>query len=112
MSSIRGFRCERCQAEVLATSTRAGVGRPDWTPLVLCCGRPLRSLEIGQVLSARLPRRRGARCARCGYEVCVIVHPVRALVCAICQAEFVMGDADAGAAVAGQEHLSGRTPRR
>ncbi|MFI5342393.1 MAG: hypothetical protein ACHQ7N_21485, partial [Candidatus Methylomirabilales bacterium] len=103
MGSIRAFRCEWCHAEVLATARHAAViGGAAWTPPVLCCGQPLRLLETGQVLSARLPRRRVARCARCGYEVCVIVHPVRALVCAVCQAEFAGGEGDAGAAGTGE----------
>lgn len=113
MGSIRGFRCEWCHAEVLATARHASVtGRRAWTPPVLCCGQPLRPLETGQVLSAGLPRRRMARCARCGYEVWVIVHPVGALVCAVCQADFVVGDADTGALVAGGKTLSGGTPGR
>lgn len=112
MGSIRGFRCRRCQAEVLATSTRAGVvDRTEWTPPVLCCGQPLRPLETGQVLSAKLPRRRTVHCPRCGFEVCIIVHPVRPLVCAICQAEFAVSEVDASTAVTGGEQLSGQTPR-
>jgi hypothetical protein len=113
MGSIRGFRCRRCQAEVLATSTRAGVvDRTEWTPPVLCCGQPLRPLETGQVLAAKLPRRRIVHCARCGFEVGIIVHPVRPLVCAVCQAEFVGIEVDAGAAGTGEAQVSGRTSGR
>ena len=84
MGSIRGLRCDHCHTEVLATASHAAViGGAAWTYPVLCCGQPLRPLETGQVLSTTLPRRRVARCGRCGYEVCVIVHPARVLVCAI-----------------------------
>ena len=108
MGSIRGFRCEHCHAEVLATASHAAVmGGAEWTPPVLCCSQSLRPLETGQVLSAWLPRRRLARCTRCGFEVCIIVHPVRPLVCAICQAEFAVSEVDARAVGAGEEQLSG-----
>ncbi|MFI5342078.1 MAG: hypothetical protein ACHQ7N_19850 [Candidatus Methylomirabilales bacterium] len=113
MGSIRGFRCEHCHAEVLATSSHAAViGGAAWTPPVLCCGQPLRPLETGQVLSAKLPRRRTVHCPRCGFEVGIIVHPVRPLVCAVCQAEFAGGEGDAGAAGTGEAQVSGRTSGR
>lgn len=88
--------------------------RPRWIgmdPPVLCCGQPLRPLETGQVLSATLPRRRTAHCPRCGFEVGIVVYPVRPLVCAICQAEFAVGEGDAGVAGTGEAQVSGQTPR-
>lgn len=95
MSSIQAFRCGRCRAEVLATARRAA---PYWSigpdHPVLCCGQPLRPLELGQVLSVPLPRRRLVRCPRCGYAVWVIVQPVGALVCAGYQAECVVAPPD------------------
>jgi hypothetical protein len=113
MGSIRAFRCEWCRAEVLATARHAAViGGAAWTPPVLCCGQPLRPLETGEVLSAWLPRRRVARCARCGYEVWVIVHPVRTLTCAVCQAEFRVGGPETGAVMTGGGILPGRTSDR
>jgi len=113
MGSMRGFRCEWCHAEVLATSRHAAVnGGAEWILPVRCCGQTLRPLETGQVLSAKLPRRRTAHCSRCGFEVCIIVHPVRALFCTICQAEFSVGEGDANAAMTREEQLSGRTSGR
>lgn len=91
MASIRGFRCGLCRAEVLASREPASLmGRTDWTPPVLCCGQPLRSLEPDQVLSTMLTRRRVARCPRCGYKVRLVVHPAGSLVCMPCQMEFVV----------------------
>jgi ribosomal protein S27E len=113
MGSIRGLRCDHCHTEVLATASHAAViGGAAWTLPVLCCGQPLRPLETGQVLSANLPRRRVARCGRCGYEVCVIVHPARVLVCAICQADLVVGNADRAVATIGEAQVSGQVSSR
>jgi len=109
MGSLRAFRCEWCPAEVVATSRHAAVlGGAVWTPSVRCCGQPLRPLEIGEVLAAGVPRRRVARGIRCGVAVGLIVHPVRPLVCALCQAEVAVGKVDAGAPVARDEQVSGR----
>ena len=91
MSSIQGFRCEQCRAELLAPPVTTNLdGRPGWTPPVLCCGRPLRLLDTGQVLSATLLSRRLARCPRCGYQVRLIVQPMSPLVCRVCQTDFVI----------------------
>jgi hypothetical protein len=90
MSSIQGFRCGHCRAELLARPVTANLsGRSGWTPPVLCCGQPLRLLDTGHVLSTpRLPRRI-ARCPRCGYEVRLVVQPLRPLACLICQTDLV-----------------------
>ncbi len=91
MGSVRGFRCQRCCAEVLAADPER-VGRPGWAPPVLCCGEPLRPLAPDQVLTGilvgALARGRLARCPRCGYRVRLVVHPAGPLVCLICQKEF------------------------
>lgn len=93
MSSIRGFRCRVCGAEVLATAELAeSTRRTDWTPRVLCCGQWLRPLEPDQVILPPLTRRRLARCSRCGYKVRLIVHPASPLVCAVCQIELLIFD--------------------
>lgn len=91
MGRIRGFRCGRCRAEVLATS-----GPPDsadraaWSPPVLCCGEALRPLETSQIASILLARRRLVCCPQCGYQLHVIVHPAETLVCQICQKAFTV----------------------
>jgi hypothetical protein len=92
MGSIRGFRCGECRGEVLATAKQAG--RSEWVPPLLCCGHFLQPLDVGQILFATPPRRRAARCPRCGYEVRVIVHPAGALTCISCQADLVIGSAE------------------
>ena len=90
MGSIQGFRCGQCRAEVLATPVTNNLdGRLGWTPPVLCCGRPLRLLDTGEVLSATLLPRRIARCPRCGYQVRLIVQPTSPLVCMVCQTDLV-----------------------
>ena len=99
MGSVRGFRCQRCHAEILATDPERA-GRPGWTPPVLCCGEPLRPLAVDQVM-AGLPvgafrRGRLARCPRCGYRVRVVVHPAGLLACLICQKEFEIVAHEAG----------------
>ena len=96
MGSIRGFRCGVCWAELLATPPAHLIGLGEWTPPILCCGQTLRALETNQALSTILPRRRAARCPRCGYAVRLIVHPAGSLVCMPCQANFVIigGDLD------------------
>ncbi len=90
MSSIQGFRCGQCRAELLTTSEPANLHRSGWTPPVLCCGQPLRPLDTGQVLSIPLVPRRVARCPRCSYKVCLIVQPISPLVCMVCQMDFVI----------------------
>ncbi|MBI4198985.1 MAG: hypothetical protein HY535_00730 [Chloroflexi bacterium] len=91
MASIRGFRCAQCRAEVLATAEPAAlIGRSAWTPPLLCCGQPLKSLEADQVLSVLPTRRRVARCPRCGYKVRLVVHPAGSLVCMPCQTDFLI----------------------
>jgi DNA-directed RNA polymerase subunit RPC12/RpoP len=90
MGSIQGYRCGQCRAELLATPVATNHDdRPGWTPPVLCCGQPLRLLDTGQVLSASLLPRRPARCPRCGYQVRLIVQPMKPLVCMVCQTDFV-----------------------
>ncbi len=90
MSSIQGFRCGQCRAELLATPVTTNLsGRSGWTPPVLCCGQTLRLLDTGQVLSAPMLPRRMARCPRCGYQVRLVVQPMRPLVCVVCQTDFV-----------------------
>src|SRR3974390_1315110 len=94
MGSIQGFRCGECRAELLATPVPTNLnGRSGWTPPVLCCGQPLRPLDMGHVLSAPMISRRAARCPRCGYHVRLIVQPMGSLVCMVCQTDFVvLGD--------------------
>jgi DNA-directed RNA polymerase subunit RPC12/RpoP len=91
MSSLQGFRCRHCRMELLAQPpelVRHAVA--DWTPPITCCGSPLLRLPPEQVLGAQLPRRRRARCPRCGAEVRLIVHPDGPLACLICQREFAL----------------------
>jgi DNA-directed RNA polymerase subunit RPC12/RpoP len=91
MGSVRGFRCGRCRAEVLAMAAPAGsINRMGWTLPLLCCGQPLLALEPDQVLSTMLTRRRVARCSRCGYKLRLVVHPASSLVCMPCQTDLVM----------------------
>jgi hypothetical protein len=91
MGSLRGFRCERCRAELLARpEPRPLTDRRAWTPPVLCCGKPLRALDPEQILSVTPTRRRGACCPRCGYQVRVVVHPAGSLVCMVCQTDLVI----------------------
>ncbi len=112
MGSVQGFRCGQCRAEIPAT-TRSGA--PYWSVgpdrPVLCCGTPMRPLQLGQLPSLPLPRRRLLRCLRCGYSVWVIVQPVGALVCAGCQAECVAVSADVPAAETEAARSSARTPQ-
>ncbi len=91
MGSLCGFRCERCRAEVLARPESGPLtDRTAWTPPVLCCGQPLRTLEPDQVLLVTPSRRRALRCPRCGYQVRVVVHPAGSLVCMVCQTDLVL----------------------
>jgi hypothetical protein len=91
MGSLRGFRCERCRAELLARSEpRPLMDRRAWTPPVLCCGRPLRALDPEQILLFTPSRHRGACCPRCGFQVRVVVHPAGSLVCMVCQTDLVI----------------------
>ncbi len=95
MGSIRGFRCGQCRGEVLATAKRTGpLDRSDWVPPLLCCGHFLQPLDVGQILLATPPRRRMARCPRCGFEVRVIIHPSSAFTCVSCQTDLVIGGAE------------------
>jgi DNA-directed RNA polymerase subunit RPC12/RpoP len=91
MSSLWGFRCDICRAEFLV---KAGPGLPSdrtgWSPPVLCCGRPLRRLEVDQVLLVMPSQRRAARCPRCGYQVRLVVHPAGSLVCLACQTDLLL----------------------
>jgi DNA-directed RNA polymerase subunit RPC12/RpoP len=91
MGSVRGFRCDRCHAEILATrGAGVFVGGTEWSAPVLCCGQPLKALEPDQVSSGILTARRAARCPRCGYKVHLVVHPAGPLVCMQCQVELVI----------------------
>lgn len=91
MASMQGFRCRQCRMELLAKPDPARhLELTGWTPPILCCGQSLQPLTPDQVLSVPLPRRRLARCPRCGYQVRVVIHPVGALVCMLCQREFVL----------------------
>ncbi len=102
MGSLRGFRCGRCRGEVLATSRWSDpLGRSEWAPPLLCCGRVLQPLDIGQILLAGPPPRRSARCPRCGYTVRVVVHPATELSCVSCQVALEFSDAETGQPVAG-----------
>jgi len=96
MSSVRGFRCQWCRAEVLAAAEVPGMGgQADRASPVLCCGAPLRPLSQDQILSeilvGVLARGRVARCPRCGYRIRVVVHPSGSLVCRSCQTNFTIG---------------------
>jgi hypothetical protein len=89
MGRIRGFYCGRCRAEVLATSALAtNTDRTGWIPPVLCCGEPLRPLETAEVVTLLVPRRRFACCPQCGIQFTVVVHPVGAFFCQVCQKEL------------------------
>lgn len=91
MGGIRGFYCGRCRAEVLATSgLAANSDRTRWTPPISCCGQPLRPLETGEVITHLLAHRRLACCPQCGLQLTVVVHPVEALYCQVCQKELVI----------------------
>jgi hypothetical protein len=91
MGSVRGFRCQVCRAELLATAELGGLASPTGgAPPILCCGQPLRPLEPDQILVGLLTRRHVACCPRCGYKVRVIVHPAGPLVCMVCQTDFVI----------------------
>ncbi len=91
MGSIRGFRCGQCRAELLATRGPAAyTGKPEWSPPLLCCGQPLQGMDPDQVLSVIPIRRRVARCPRCEYQVRLIVHPARSLVCMSCQTDLIV----------------------
>ncbi len=103
MGSIRGFRCDQCRAELLATSPADLIGRTAWIPPLLCCGKSLRALEPDQVLSSTLASRRVARCPRCGYTVRLIIHPAGSLVCLPCRTAFVI--------IGGQPARDGQPPR-
>jgi len=90
MARMRGFRCGRCGAEILAASQPSShAERRDWSPPILCCGQPLRSVEPDQVLPVQTSHRRILRCPRCDFQVQLIVHPADSLVCMLCQTEFV-----------------------
>jgi len=90
MSSIQGFRCGQCRAELLARPVATNLNiKSGWTPPVLCCGQPLRLLDTGHVLSAPSLPCRIACCPRCGYQVRLVVQPLRPLACLICQTDFV-----------------------
>ena len=96
MSSVRGFRCQRCRGEVLAAAEVPGMAdRPDGTPPVLCCGAPLRPLPPDQILAeilvGVLARGRLARCPRCGYRIRLVVHPAGRLVCRSCHSNLTIG---------------------
>ncbi len=100
MSSVRGFRCQRCRAELLAAAEVPGqASLPEWTPPILCCGGTLCPLPPDQMLAellvGALARGRVARCPRCGYRVRLVVHPAGTLVCMICQREFELGAPEA-----------------
>ncbi len=89
MSSIRGFRCGVCRAELLVSSDPGGLpSRIEWTPPILCCGQPLLPVEPELVSLLQGTRRRIAQCPRCGYEVRLIVHPAGHLGCMLCQTDF------------------------
>jgi DNA-directed RNA polymerase subunit RPC12/RpoP len=91
MSSLSGFRCGRCRAELLARAEPGpSAERKGWTPPVLCCGQPLRALEPDQLVLIMPSRRRAARCPRCGYQIRLVVHPAGSLVCMVCQTDFVI----------------------
>jgi hypothetical protein len=93
MGSARGFRCQVCRAELLATAELGSfASRTGGAPPVLCCGQPLRPLEPDQILAGLLTRRHVACCPRCGYKVRVIIHPAGPLVCMVCQTDFVIVD--------------------
>jgi hypothetical protein len=89
MARIRGFYCGRCRAEVLATSAvAASTDRNGWIPPILCCDESLRPLETGEVVPLLLARRRVACCPQCGIQLTVVVHPVGAFFCQVCQKEL------------------------
>jgi hypothetical protein len=91
MGGLWGFRCDICRAEFLVKPGPGLLsGRTGWSPPVLCCNQPLRRLEVDQALPSTPTRRRLARCARCGYQVSLIVHPAGSLVCAVCQTDFLI----------------------
>jgi hypothetical protein len=75
---------------------------------ILCCGQPLRALDLDQVLSVPLPRHRRVRCPRCGYAVWVIVQPVGSLTCSGCQAQCVVDSPNSRAALMEATLLSRR----
>ncbi len=97
MSSLRGFRCQQCRAEVLASGPAACT---DWTPPILCCGAPLHPLSPDQILAeillGVLAHGRVARCPRCGYRIRVVVHPARRLVCRSCHTNLTIGAEETG----------------
>jgi hypothetical protein len=91
MGSVRGFCCQICRAELLATAELGGfAARTGGAPPVLCCGQPLRPLESDQILGGLLKGRHVACCPRCGYKVRVIIHPAGPLICMVCQTDFVI----------------------
>lgn len=93
MSSLRGFRCRRCRAEVLARSPEIRSGNPDaegCLPPVLCCGQSLRPFPTDQLVSATLRRPRHTCCALCGYSLQIVVHPDGPLVCEVCRRELAV----------------------
>lgn len=94
MASIRGFRCSHCRAELVAPASPPH-SAPS-SPKLLCCGQPVRPVETGQVVAARLPRHRVARCPRCDFEVRVVVRPEGPLVCRGCGRELTIREAVPG----------------
>ncbi len=97
MSSLRGFRCRQCRAEVLASGPAT---HTDWTPPILCCGAPLHPLSPDQILAeilvGVLAWGRVARCPRCGYRIRVVVHPSGPLVCRNCCTSLMIGAGESG----------------
>jgi DNA-directed RNA polymerase subunit RPC12/RpoP len=91
MGSLQAYRCKRCRTEVVAATRSAGhPASGPRSPQLLCCGEPLKSLAIDSVQGGEIPKRRFARCPRCGYRVQLVMQPLGPLVCLPCQMEMIV----------------------
>ncbi len=91
MGSIHGFRCRTCGTEIVASPTLGDpLGRIHSASPVLCCGRPLASVDCDQIPATMLSVRRFAGCPLCGYRVRLIVQRSSSLTCTICFGPLVV----------------------
>ncbi len=90
MKNLQVYRCEACRSQILVKRVPPGsIGQKKWAPPILCCGQMLHGQERDGVPPFPEISPDVAGCPQCGYQVYVLVHPSRPLMCWVCQTEFV-----------------------